>query len=196
MGSNDFLWYLAVLSFRSLGLACLTWLAMWVCRVKSASVKHAAWTVVTGVMLLQVAASPALPALPIRVLAPIPDVGPTVSPQFALPPIPVQASTLHGPNLAITWKQAVIGIYALVAFALLLQLGFGYMFARRLVRNSRPLDWPRVREFASVSVPMTVGQLSPTIILPMGWREWDSVKLQAVLAHEELTFTEPTGRLA
>jgi hypothetical protein len=65
MGSNDFLWYLAVLSFRSLGVACLAWLALRVFRVKSASVRHAAWTVVTAVMLLQIAASPALtPAQP------------------------------------------------------------------------------------------------------------------------------------
>ena len=34
---------------------------LWVCRVKSASVKHAVWTIVTAVMLLQVAA-----ALPCR----------------------------------------------------------------------------------------------------------------------------------
>ena len=32
---------------------------------------------------------------------------------------------------------------------------------------------------------MTVGQIVPTILLPIGWREWDSAKLQAVLAHEE-----------
>jgi GWxTD domain-containing protein len=185
MGSNDFLWYLAVLSFRSLGLACLTWLVLWVCRVKSASVKHAAWTVVTALMLLQVAASPALPPVPLRVLAPIPDAGPSLTPRLALPPIPVQASNLDGRHLALTWTQVVIGIYAVVAFALLIQLAFGYMFARRLIRISQPVDRPRVRESASISVPMTVGQIAPTIILPMGWREWDSVKLQAVIAHEE-----------
>ena len=185
MGSNDFLWYLAVLSCRSLGLACLTWLALRVFRVKSASVKHAAWTVVTAVMLVQVVASPALPSVPLRVLAPVPDAGPTVSPQLALPPIPVQLSNSHGRHLAFTWRQAVIGIYAVVAFALLVQLAFGYMFARRLVRNSKPVDGPRVRESESISVPMTVGQIAPTILLPIGWREWDAAKLQAVLAHEE-----------
>ena len=185
MGSNDFLWYLAVLSCRSLGLACLTWLALWVFRVKSVSVKHAAWTVVTAVMLVQVAASPALPTVSLKVLAPLPDAGPTVSPQVALPPIPVRASDSHGRHLAFTWRQAVIAIYAAVAFTLLVQLAFGYMFARRLVRNSKPLDWARVRESESISVPMTVGQIAPTVLLPMGWREWDSAKLQAVLAHEE-----------
>jgi GWxTD domain-containing protein len=185
MGSHDFLWFLAVLSCRSLGLACLTWLALRVFRVKSASVKHAVWTVVAALMLLQIVASPALPSVPLRVLAPVPDAGPAVSPQLALPPIPVQPSDSHDRHLAFTWRQIVIGIYVVVAFALLVQLAFGYIFARRLVRNSRPLDWPRVRESESISVPMTVGQIAPTILLPIGWREWDGAKFQAVLAHEE-----------
>jgi GWxTD domain-containing protein len=185
MGSHDFLWYLAILSCRSLGLACLTWLALRMFRVKSASMKHAAWTVVTAVMLLQVLATPALPSVPLRVLAPLPDAGPTLSPQLELPPIPVQASNSAGWHLAFTWKQIAIGIYAVVAFVLLVQLTFGYMFARRLVRKSKPVESPRVRESESISVPMTVGQIAPTILLPMGWHEWDSAKLQAVLAHEE-----------
>jgi GWxTD domain-containing protein len=185
MGSHDVLWYLAILSFRSLALACFTWLALWVCRVKSASVKHAAWTVVTAVMLLQVVASSALPSIPLRVLAPVPDAGPTLTSQLAPLPIPVLASSLHGRHLAIAWSQVVIGIYTAVAFALLVQLAFGYMLARRLVHNGKPVDGPRVRESESISVPMTVGQVSPTILLPVGWREWDSAKLQAVLAHEQ-----------
>jgi len=136
-------------------------------------------------MLLQVVASPALPTVSLKMLARVPAAGPTVNPQFALPPIPVQASDSHDRHLVFTWRQVVLGIYSAVAFALLVQLAFGYMFARRLVRNSKPLDWPRVRESESISVPMTVGQIAPTILLPIGWREWDSVKLQAVLAHEE-----------
>ena len=183
MGSNEFLWYLAVLSCRSLGLACLTWLALRVCRVKSASVRHAVWTVVTAVMLVQVVASLALPAVPLKVLAPVLEAGPKVGSQLELPPIPVPVS--HDRHLALTWRQVVIGIYAVVVFALLVQLAFGYRFARRLVRNSKPVDWPRARESESISVPMTVGQIAPTILLPMGWREWDPAKLQAVLAHEE-----------
>ena len=126
MGSHaDFLWYLAILSCRSLGLACSTWLALRVCRVKSASLKHAVWTVVTALMLLQVVASRALPSVSLRVLAPAPDAGPTLSPQLALSPIPVQASDPHGWHLAFTWRQVVIGIYAIVTFALLVQLAFG-----------------------------------------------------------------------
>jgi len=186
MGSHaDFLWHLAVLSLRSLGLAGVAWLALWVCRVKSASVRHAVWTVITAVMLLQGVASPALPTVSLRVLAPIPDAGPTVSLQPPLPQIPVQASDSHDRHLAFAWRQVAIGIYAAVAFALLVRLICGYLFARSLVRDSKPVDEPRVRESESISVPMTLGQIAPTILLPLGWREWDSAKLRAVLAHEE-----------
>jgi len=78
-----------------------------------------------------------------------------------------------------------MGIYAMVAFALLVQLAFGYLYARRMVRNSKLLELPGVRESSLISVPVTVGQIAPTILLPTGWREWDSAKLQAVLSHED-----------
>ena len=163
----------------------MTWLALRVFRVKSASVKHAVWTVVTAVMLLQVVASPALPSVPLRVLAPVPDAGPTLTPRLALPPLPVQASDSHRWHLAFTWRQVVIGIYAAVTAILFARLILGYIFTRRLVRYSMPTEDLRVRESETISVPMTIGQFQPTILLPIGWREWDSAKLQAVLAHEE-----------
>ena len=185
MGPNDFLWYLAVLSCRSLGLACLAWVALRVCRVKSASVKHAVWTVVTAMMLLQVVASPVLPAVSLRVLAPVRAAAPGSTAELALPPVPVAVSNLPGGHSAVTWRQALVGIYAMVGFTLMVQLACGYMFALRLARSGKSVGLPRVRESESISVPMTVGQISPIILLPMGWREWDAAKLQAVLAHEE-----------
>jgi GWxTD domain-containing protein len=186
MESQDFLWYLAIVSARSLGLGCLAWVALHMCRVRSASAKHAVWTVVTGVMLLQVVVSPALPALPIRILAAVPDAGPDVAPP-AFGDVPLTVSNSHAQHRFTLrlWKQVVTGIYATVTFALLVQLLFGYFFARKLVHRSKPVDGPRVRESESISVPMTVGQISPTILLPMGWHEWDSAKLRAVLAHEQ-----------
>src|SRR5512135_3683907 len=94
MGSHDFLWYMAVLSCRSLGLACLTWLALRVFRVESASVKHAAWTVVIAVMLIQLFVSRGLPPLPIRVLAPIvTDTGP--APRSIAEKFPVDVLYVH-----------------------------------------------------------------------------------------------------
>ena len=35
-----------------------------------------------------------------------------------------------------------------------------------------------------ISVPLTIGALRSTILLPDDWREWDDAKLDAVLAHE------------
>jgi GWxTD domain-containing protein len=72
-----------------------------------------------------------------------------------------------------------------VAAILFIRLILGYIFTRRLVRSSMPTENLRVRESERISVPMTVGQFQPTILLPTEWREWDSAKLQAVLTHEE-----------
>ena len=185
MESHGFLWYLAVFSARSLGLACVTWLALRVFRVQTASLKHAAWTMVTAMMLVQVVASPVLPSIPLRVLAPLPEAGPTVNTSFALPPAPVHVPDSHNRRLAVTWRQGITAIYAMVVLGLFGQLAFGYVFARRLVRTSEAVDGPRVRESEAISVPMTVGQIAPVILLPKGWREWDPAKLQAVLGHEE-----------
>ena len=184
MGSHDFLWYLAVLSGRSLCLACLTWLALRVFRVQSASAKHAVWTVVAAVMLAQVFVSPGVPPLPIRVLAPVTDTAPT--PRIIVEKFPVDI--LYLPSKArrvLSWKQAVTGFYAAVTAILFARLIVGYIFTRRLVRSSMPTEELRVRESESISVPMTVGQIAPTILLPIGWREWDSAKLRAVIAHEK-----------
>jgi GWxTD domain-containing protein len=193
----DFLSYLAVLSGRALGLAFLTWLALRVCRVKSASARHAVWTVITAMMILQAVASPALPSLPVRILAPALDGGPEIA-TLTFGQVPVPVSNSHRAEhrflfraLLSSWRQIVIGMYATVTFALLVQLIFGYFFARRLVRRSNTIEElsanpaARIRESVSISVPMTVGQIAPTILLPMGWREWDPAKLSAVLSHEE-----------
>ncbi len=191
MGSHDFPWYLAVLSCRSLGLAGLTWLALRVCRVKSASAKHAVWTVLTAMMLLQVVATPALPVLQVRILAAAPDGGPDVAPTFGAPPVRTPNSYPQHRFALPSWKQLVTGIYATGAFVLLAQFVVGYFFTRRMARSSSAIEElsanrvAQIRESASISVPMTVGQIAPTILLPIGWRDWDSTKLQAVLAHEE-----------
>src|SRR5262249_10736689 len=39
-------------------------------------------------------------------------------------------------------------------------------------------------ESSMVTVPVAIGVFHPTILLPSDWREWDSLKLSAVLAHE------------
>jgi len=186
---TDFLAYLADVSLRSLGLAALAWLALWTCRVRSASVKHAVWTMVTIAMLAQAAVSFWLPSIPLRVLAPVAIPAPrTDSIAILLPPAPLVQQ--HA-SASLSWSAIFLLVYAGVALALLGQFAVGYLFTRRLVRSSHPMasstasGVAELRESSWISVPMTVGWLAPKILLPIAWRAWDSVTLRAVLAHEE-----------
>jgi beta-lactamase regulating signal transducer with metallopeptidase domain len=104
---------------------------------------------------------------------------------------------------AIPWTIVAASIYLAVAILLLVRFFVGLALARRLMRASRYIDDPRVtqrlaaRASASalafipqaaesdfISVPVTMGALRSTILLPNTWREWDDAKLDAVLAHE------------
>jgi len=104
---------------------------------------------------------------------------------------------------SLTVSQIVLGIYLLVMVLLLARLGTGLVLSRRLRRAARRIDdaaamrwlhWhalamgveraPLLMESANVSVPLTLGVWRPLILLPGDWREWESTKLSAVIAHE------------
>jgi hypothetical protein len=110
-------------------------------------------------------------------------------------------------NVRLRWKQsgALIGfaIYAAIAGLLLSRLFAGWILGRRLIRASVAIRDPRaslslsarafpghlretplLAESDAVAVPVTLGVARPAILLPSDWREWDSDKLNAVLAHE------------
>jgi len=185
----DLLAHVADVSLRSLGLAALAWLALWIFRVRSASVKHAVWTMVTIAMLAQAAVSFWLPSISLRVLAPVAIPAPrTDSLAIVLPPAPLVQQHAAA---SLSWSAILLLVYAGVALVLLGQFVVGYLFTRRLVRSSRPMasstasGVAELRESSWISVPMTVGWLAPKILLPIAWREWDAMKLRAVLAHEE-----------
>lgn len=105
--------------------------------------------------------------------------------------------------VAISWKAVASSIYLAMAGLLLLRIIAGLAFTQRLVRASqrihdpkvseilhfRATDWrharvPRIAESEFISVPVTVGVLRSSILLPAGWREWDDAKLDTVIAHE------------
>ena len=107
------------------------------------------------------------------------------------------------PSSSIRWKAVATGVYLAAAFFLLARFFLGLALGRRLIQASQMIDEPRVairlssRAYASglavfpraaesefISVPVTMGALRPTILLPAGWREWDDAKLDAVIAHE------------
>ena len=100
------------------------------------------------------------------------------------------------------WSAVVAGVYLAVALLLLVRLIVALALGHRLMKGSQRILDPRVtrklRERARccglvdppiaeselISVPVTMGALRSTILLPPAWSEWDEAKLDAVLAHE------------
>jgi hypothetical protein len=86
------------------------------------------------------------------------------------------------------WARAAVGIYILVAGALLLRLCLGLAMSRRLLGKSRATGRRtagiEIRESDAVAAPVALGIVRSVIVLPGDWREWDGAKLEAVLAHE------------
>jgi beta-lactamase regulating signal transducer with metallopeptidase domain len=104
---------------------------------------------------------------------------------------------------SIPWSTLATGIYLAIAFLFLARFLVGFLYGRRLVQAAQPIDDPvvarRVAASASIlglsfvphfaqseltAVPVTLGAMRSTILLPAGWREWDDGKLDAVIAHE------------
>jgi beta-lactamase regulating signal transducer with metallopeptidase domain len=103
----------------------------------------------------------------------------------------------------IEWNTIASAIYLAVAFLLLVRFFVGLALGHRLLLRSHRIDEPRLTvrlasrakaaglaivpltaESEFISVPLTMGALRSTILLPCDWREWDHAKLDAVLAHE------------
>jgi bla regulator protein BlaR1 len=59
----------------------------------------------------------------------------------------------------------------------------GWVLLRRVISRSRRLR-ARLRESDDVLTPVAVGVLRPMVILPAGWRAWNTNTRRAVLAHE------------
>ena len=86
------------------------------------------------------------------------------------------------PNL--NWMDAGALVYAGIAAALLLRVIAGLLVTLRLLRRSRATEAAGIRECDRVGAPVTLGVLRPQVVLPVDWREWDELRLEAVLAHE------------
>ncbi len=82
------------------------------------------------------------------------------------------------------WAQAILGIYILISAILLSRVCIGLGISLVVLRRSLTTDIPGVHESRRVSAPVTLGIARPSIVLPAGWRDWSSLKLEAVLAHE------------
>jgi beta-lactamase regulating signal transducer with metallopeptidase domain len=104
---------------------------------------------------------------------------------------------------SIHWNFVAGGIYLAVASLLFVRFFVGIAFSHRLMQASKLIQQPcvarklaarasatglafipQVAESEFISVPVTMGALRSTILLPAGWCDWDEAKLDAVIAHE------------
>jgi beta-lactamase regulating signal transducer with metallopeptidase domain len=102
-------------------------------------------------------------------------------------------------RLAQHWKAITAAIYLLVTLFFLARFAAGIAWSSKLLRDSETITdssavaklaslsghhFPRLAASERIYVPLTVGALQATILLPSDWREWEGEKLDAVLAHE------------
>jgi protein involved in polysaccharide export with SLBB domain len=124
-----------------------------------------------------------------RMDRPSPSVSPDTAAVPATPNSNVQVER-HGAGISkhFDWALAAVMLYVLVALVLLLRLGFGLAVSLRLLRRSRvtgqATEGIQIRESDRVTAPVALGIVRPAIVLPGDWRQWDSAKMKAVLAHE------------
>jgi beta-lactamase regulating signal transducer with metallopeptidase domain len=102
----------------------------------------------------------------------------------------------------LSWSELAVIIYLIVAAILLARVITGLILASGLRAQALVITDPnarhlldqlcgnarsrrvRIAQSSSVSIPLATGALNPMILLPPDWREWDTKKLRAVLAHE------------
>jgi beta-lactamase regulating signal transducer with metallopeptidase domain len=160
-------------AIRATLIAAVIALVWWIMRIKTASVRHAVWASVVGLMLLLPAWVAWGPRAPFPLLPP--ELGQAATaitmPAVDLPvaaPVAAHLSSTPSPQPVI---PVVMGVYLAGVFVLLLRLAIGTIRANRLTS-------------ASCVVPVTVGVLRPRVILPVFSRDWPQAQMDAVLMHE------------
>ncbi len=182
--------FLAEWAVRSSALILAGALLLWLLRVRNPSIRLAACTamlagslaipLLTGIVpRMQVAAMRVPAGLPAVVHAPVSTEHAVVFPAETSAPDP-------GRPFRPVYLAAIL--YCAVAGTMLLRLFAGLVISRRILRRSaitamRAAGHP-VRESAEVTTPVTIGILRPAVLAPLDWRDWDSAKIAAVLAHE------------
>lgn len=189
------------ISLRVTAAAAAVALVLLAFRVRSGSVRHAAWSAVLVVMLTM----PLLMAIVPEIEVPVPstpglDFGTVAAPgdEQPGPVLPDELSSNAGPLVVngpssdpdpsrVTWTSMMVTIYVVGTALLLVRLSAGWVLARRMVRSAAatPLGGThRVLSSSAVAAPLTTGIVRPVIVLPSDWKGWDEFKLRAVLAHE------------
>jgi beta-lactamase regulating signal transducer with metallopeptidase domain len=142
-----------------------------------------------------------------------PGTGPVVFPRGDRRPLPAgEDSSAPVPSLAghvpagpVTFGTdgasstglLALWLYGTVVFVLLTRCVSGYRQAASLAGGGRRIDLRDadsllshvptttvLLESPAIVTPVTVGAISPVVLLPLSWRSWSEARLRAVIAHE------------
>jgi beta-lactamase regulating signal transducer with metallopeptidase domain len=175
-------------ALRTLLLALLVELCLRILRVRHPQLLLAAWTAV----LMASLAMPflqryALITVPIAVDLPVSfaDLPGSTSPAMAVVSGVTTAVAVSVPG-GPAWRLWLMGVYLIVAGAMLARVLVGAVLSWNLVHAARPIrdawaEGGRVRASAAISTPVTVGG---SIVLPLDYVGWAASTQRAVLAHE------------
>ncbi len=185
-------------SLRTWMLAAIVGALLATFRVRDPALLHICWTVVLVAMLGMPLLVHTLPYMELPILeATRVSEAPFKAPPTAVdvpPVLSVRASPVDPgmPLPGLEW------MYLAIALLLGTRIAIGYSLGIRLVRSARSIDRnelpgqkANVRYLYSehVAVPMTFGWLRPAVLLPAGFRSWETRKLTAALDHEHAHVT-------
>ncbi len=194
------IWFLGEWAVRSsLLILSGAWL-LWLLHIRSPSFRLTAWTVILAGSLMIPVLTRTLPDVPVSIgrgavgkPAAVPGAA-IREPMAIFPQVVIPALTAGpAPRRAVSarpfnWARLAAILYVLVAGTLLLRIAIGLRISLGLRRRSRPLGirgtGVEIGESDGVASPVTLGVLRPAVLLPSDWREWNSSKLDAVIAHE------------
>lgn len=159
-------------------------------RVNDPAVRLAVWTALLAGSLSLPLLTAALPHIALRPALPSPIEEASgfwaFAPLSAAPAHPVGAPPFSTP--AFDWARLAGFVYLLAGAVLLVRLAAGMMIRRRILRASRgagySADGIAIRESDDLQAPVALGILRPAIVLPSDWREWETPRFDAVIAHE------------
>ena len=157
-------------------------------RIRSPRLVHGAWAGVVVIMLFLPAFVAWGPTFELPLL-PRPAVATTHVPHGGGAETPGEAggaAATHlpaSPRPLVTWAGIAVTIYGMGVGILLFRLVTGWRRGRS-IRREAIQSQGRLTHRACIT-PVTIGLLSPAVILPPDWATWDDAVLGAILAHEE-----------
>jgi beta-lactamase regulating signal transducer with metallopeptidase domain len=185
---------LAESALRSLLLGGVVWIGLNLLRVRNPHFHMTSWMVVLAASLAMPllmhwsTVTVTLKALPVPAPENFWPSSPALpeSPGSSLPLDTVVPAAPAASHVAFNWLALATAVYAVVAGMLLFRLAIGVFLTWRLARAATPVNesWTggsRVRVSDLIGGPVT---FASTILLPPQYRDWDSRKRAAVLAHE------------